>query len=774
MKQMKDKRTQDRPRGIRIRHVITILLGLLLVATIIVVSLLWYRAGRRAIDEGIAIGQSVIGQRIDSHLKRFLAVPHEIIEANAAAFQVVDPAVLGPEGIRALLIEQVRIFEGVSSIYVGSTAGGLIDAGREGADGPLYTIETEGFRSGAFVKHRIDDLGHRMELILSIPDFDARTRPWYVSAVEAGRPTWSEIYILFSAQDLAIAASRPVYDANGDLRLVLSSDIFLSQIDEYLHSLDYGESGIGFIVEHSGLLVASSMAATQVSEQSAGLVERVLARESEAKLIRETTLFLEQEYPELLGISSDRRHELLIDGQRYFLQAQPIRDPYGIDWINVVVMPESDFAGLVRTGTRTTLALLGIALALAFGIGTVLAGRIVRPLESLTAVSNALGQGQAVSMAPAGRIREIQDLSSSFEEMSGQLQSSIENLRMVIEKAPIAVFVANERAEYVDVNPAACRMTGYSSEELLKLGIPGLMREELSADEIELFSQLRSTGSASGETLVYRKDGSELWIQIDAVALDPHRLVAFCVDITERKQNEDRLRHQQKMEALGTMASGVAHEINNPLMGMMSYAELIGGRIGDEDSKQHVRGILQEGERIAHIVRNLLAFSRGDQGVRQSADLRTIVDDSLPLVRNAMLHSNVSIQAELADNVPEIHCSRPQIQQVLINLLMNARDALDKMYPEFDTDKIVQISVDPVDADGSSWVRLTIEDHGAGMSDEVSSLVFDPFFTTGPRNEKTGLGLTISYGIIQEHGGKIRIESTEGEGTTVIVDFPAE
>jgi len=231
----------------------------------------------------------------EAHLFRFLAVPHEINESNAAAISLIDLNLLGLQGLEALLLSQIRIFETISSIYAGSLEGGLVNAGREGTGDLYYVIDTEGFRSGAFNKYRVDDEGNRGELLLTIPGFDARTRPWFKAAVEKQDATWSDIYVLFSGQDMAVAASRPVYDGQGNLLMVLSSDIFLSQIDDFMRSLEYGKTGLGFIIERSGLIVACSDDHPHLTmDEDTNTFHRMQATESAAPLIRYTALFLEE------------------------------------------------------------------------------------------------------------------------------------------------------------------------------------------------------------------------------------------------------------------------------------------------------------------------------------------------------------------------------------------------------------------------------------------------------------------------------------------------
>lgn len=782
-------------KDIRLQDAVIFALIILLVTSIGIASALWYRSSQQAAKDGARMIQSEIASRIEEHILRFVAVPHEINEANAAALQLLDLSQFGPDDLQSLLLGQIRVFETVSSIYVGSPAGGLIDAGREGTGGPLYIIETEGFHSGQFNKYRIDEKGNRGELLLAVPNFDARTRPWYIAAVKTGGATWSDIYVLFSGQDMAIAASRPMYNESGELLLVLSCDVFLSQIDDFMHSLEYGRTGLGFIIDRDGYIVAASEGQDHVAiGEDGSSFHRIQATNDETPLVRQTAVFLLETFGEVGNIDSGFLGEFLVKGDRHFVQVRSIADAHGIDWLSVIVIPEADFLGPVQASTRTTLIFLACALAVTIGTGMFVVKRITRPLVQLTSAAHAIGAGIQVKVPYSRRIRELRDLSQSFEEMGTRLghtlgslqkeiderkeaqltlQESEERLRTYIEKAPIAIFVVNANGKYTDVNPAACQMTGYSRGELLSMSIPELIGVDEAKADMSLFRALKKEGFASGETRLLKRDGAQSWIQIDAVALSPNQLVAFCSDITQRRQTEDSLRHQQKMESLGTMASGVAHEINNPLMGMMNYAELIGSRITDPQAKDYARDILREGERIANITRNLLSFSRDDVAARHPADIRNIITDSLPLVHNAMLRSHVTVEAKLDEQVPEVECSTQQIRQVLVNLLMNARDALDVKYPTYDVDKTIRVRVENMARDSEPWVRVVIEDHGAGMSMDNAALAFDPFFTTKSRDKATGLGLTISFGIIQEHGGEIAIESEEGKGTIVRFDLPA-
>jgi PAS domain S-box-containing protein len=249
-------------------------------------------------------------------------------------------------------------------------------------------------------------------------------------------------------------------------------------------------------------------------------------------------------------------------------------------------------------------------------------------------------------------------------------------------------------------------------------------------------------------------------------------------DITERKLiearrlvEEARLQQIQKLVSIGTLASGVAHEINNPLMGLMNYAELVKDRAKDATSLEYLTEIGIEGNRIARIVRNLLSFSRQDTEEHSSTDIKDIIDGSMCLVGSTLRKDQISIQLDIAEDLPQLKCRSQQIQQVLINLLTNAHDALVARYPNYDDNKLVRITARLFQREGEDWIRTTIEDHGTGISEDVAQHIFDPFFTTKPKDKGTGLGLSVSFGIVREHHGELTVVSVLGEFTRFHMDL---
>ena len=266
----------------------------------------------------------------------------------------------------------------------------------------------------------------------------------------------------------------------------------------------------------------------------------------------------------------------------------------------------------------------------------------------------------------------------------------------------------------------------------------------------------------------------------------------YGLDITEQLALETQLRQSQKLESVGTLASGVAHEINNPINGIMNYAQLILDELGpDSPASEFAAEIGKETRRVATIVRNLLDFSRPRKQGHSPARTCDIVETALSLIRSVLQRDQIALEVDVPEDLPKLKCRSQQIQQVLMNLLTNARDALNEKYRGYDDDKIVLISTRAIADLGSrisesedkkaegaaihnpqSAVRITVEDHGPGIPKRVREHLFDPFYTSKRPDKGTGLGLSISYTIAKEHGGELSVESKVGKWTRFHVDLP--
>src|ERR1044071_7836696 len=297
---------------------------------------------------------------------------------------------------------------------------------------------------------------------------------------------------------------------------------------------------------------------------------------------------------------------------------------------------------------------------------------------------------------------------------------------------------------------------------------------------VALIARLESDGAVNDYLLRLRRaDNSAVWIELTARVDtsedgDGLRIEALMRDVSERKKLDDETRdiyHQllqaEKMAALGQTISGVAHELNNPLATILSWAERLSQRPNLDDAvRRGLETILNESERAARIVRNLLTFARKRQTTRAMVDVNQVVRETLALRAYEQRVTNIAVIDALAAGLPNVFADGHQVQQVLLNLVINAEQAMLSA-----NGRGILVVRTWHDADQES-VILEINDDGPGIPDDLQPKIFDPFFTTKEVGQGTGLGLTVAYAIVQEHGGRIRLESRPHAGASFYVELP--
>jgi two-component system NtrC family sensor kinase len=275
-----------------------------------------------------------------------------------------------------------------------------------------------------------------------------------------------------------------------------------------------------------------------------------------------------------------------------------------------------------------------------------------------------------------------------------------------------------------------------------------------------------------------RADGGVIWVEVTAHAESSEstgsvRMEALVRDVSDRKKLEDQSRdlYQQllqaeKMAALGTTISGVAHELNNPLATILTWSERLSERTLDAPTRRGIDTILHEAERAARIVRNLLTFARKRHTTRTMVDINQVVRETLSLRSYEQRVTNISVIDALASGIPQVFADPHQIQQVLLNLVINAEQAM------LTTNGRGTLVVRTwQDAEHESVV-LEVNDDGPGVPEDVRTKIFDPFFTTKEVGKGTGLGLTVAYAIVEEHGGRMWVTSDIGAGASFFVELP--
>jgi PAS domain S-box-containing protein len=370
-------------------------------------------------------------------------------------------------------------------------------------------------------------------------------------------------------------------------------------------------------------------------------------------------------------------------------------------------------------------------------------------------------------------------------ETRHRLQEFNRLLIEALESAGDGIMIIDNKGSLLHVNRALDRMSGYERHELL-MQTPQLFEDKASppGSWAELFQQIRKRGSWQGEVLMRRKDGTLLDTSltvspIQDVRGQPTHFVGIYRDTSERKQLQRQLLQAQKMQSVGTLAGGVAHEFNNLLAGIQGYASLGLREPGlPKQIREFLQDVVQLSDRAANLTRQLLAFARKPALSRQPTRMEKLVRATAELVRHS-LALEITLDLEpLAENGEQLaaHADFNELQQVLVNLALNARDASRPPTPiTFRLRKLVlvgELPAFPQNVPPGDYVVVEVKDQGSGMSAEVLSQALDPFFTTKEVGQGTGLGLPVAFGIMTGHQGFLTIDTEPGRGTCVGLYLP--
>jgi signal transduction histidine kinase len=312
-------------------------------------------------------------------------------------------------------------------------------------------------------------------------------------------------------------------------------------------------------------------------------------------------------------------------------------------------------------------------------------------------------------------------------------------------------------------NPALIDILEYDSvEQLLQTNVADFYKQP--SQRAEWFRLLLEQGRVSAfEMSAVTNRGNDRHLLLSG-AVKSDEIIGTAMDVTERVRLQEQLLQADKLVSIGTLASGIAHEVNNPLGGAIGRAELLLSGDLDPDTRRHVQTIHDETLRAARIVRNLLSFSREHDDEKSPTSLNDVLESSIELRSYEMTASNLEIERDFQQDLPLVLADPNQLQQVFVNIIINAEHAMAEAHGR-----------GTLAVKTSRWrdvARVTIADDGPGIPDEILKRIFDPFFTTKPVGQGTGLGLSISYGIIQEHGADIRVSSVVGKGTTFTIELP--
>ena len=368
------------------------------------------------------------------------------------------------------------------------------------------------------------------------------------------------------------------------------------------------------------------------------------------------------------------------------------------------------------------------------------------------------------------------------------LQHSEERYRTLVEKASDIVFRTDSTGHFTFVNTAGIRIAGYEEEVLMGMHYPALIHPRMLEETIKFFSRqfLKELPDTYLEYPIITKDGREVWLGQNTQLIVEDGIVtgfqAVSRDITSRKQAEEekrileeRLQQADKMEAIGTLAGGIAHDFNNLLMGIQGYASMALMNIDPSNPNyERLKRIEDQVQSGADLTSQLLGFARGGRYEVKPSNMNEIIEKTSSMFGRTK--KEISLQRKLAKDLWNVEVDRGQMEQVFLNLYVNAWQAMPgggNIYLETRNILLNDEKVLPFSGKPGKHVKISITDTGTGMDEKTREKIFEPFFTTKEMGRGTGLGLATVYGIIKGHQGMINVESVTGQGTTFTIYLPS-
>jgi PAS domain S-box-containing protein len=755
-----------------------ILLAPFLLQIVVISGLVGYisfRNGERAVNEVAVSLHSGINERINEYLNDFVETPHEIIRNNAVA---ISSGILNSNNqivLERYFLEQIQIYKSVSSIYFGNTSGGIANAGREAITLTTYFLSSDGFRSGILRKSSVTTGGNRSKTLLTVPSFDCRTRPWYKGALLKNDSVWSDPYILFTGQDMAISASKPVYSPGRKFLGVVSVDLFLSHIRSFLAGIDIGKTGLSFIIDQQGLLIAASTNEMIFTAKKDGEKQRRLgAGESNSLIIRGAAEKLADEFGSLDRVNTGRHLEFSPDGNKHFIYVSPFRNQTGLDWIIVTVVPESDFMEKISANNRITILLIIGAIIISIIIGIFTSRWIANPVHRLNNAVHDLTRGVWPEQSGDTRVVEIDDLKRSFFQMSSQLKMLVENLtseirerkltetalreseekyRELIHYSNSIILRMNNKGIITYINDYALNFFGYSSDEILWKSVigtivPGIDQSGRNLDEMIKCIIVNPELYERNENENMRKDGSSVWVVWSNRGIadengDCVEILCIGTDISERRLAEIEIK--KLLDEKEILLHEVHHRIKNNMNTIAGLLYLQSESIENDLASSALK------EAHSRVLSMMLIYdklfrSNDFNNISTVAYLPDLITGIMQTFPN---FSHIQIKTEIDDCVMGTNALVPVgiiINELVTNAYKYAFTGVDK--------GIINISFLKK---GGNLFEIVVKDNGKGLPESIVL------------GESSGFGLNLVYLLTQQMRGTAEV--IRGEGSEFRIKF---
>lgn len=455
----------------------------------------------------------------------------------------------------------------------------------------------------------------------------------------------------------------------------------------------------------------------------------------------------------------------------------------GTDWEVFVGIPEREVNAPALAMALRRVGLTALFLSAGILLAMLSYHRIDRALRGLVAGVRDVGRGERVRL-PEGTPREVSAVVEQFNRTLDQRDAAeaaehraLERYASIFNEAVFGIFVATAGGKILEANPALATMLGHGEiRPVLDAPLRSWFRDPDQHDI--MLATCLAEGTIEGFVTEWlRTDGERIVVRIDGKTVrtdDGAEGVEMIVDdVTEELQRDRELQQTQKMEAIGRLAGGIAHDFNNLLTVISANSELMDENLPEGSPiRPDLNQIRTAASRASALTRQLLSFSRSDPSETRNVDVNSVVSE-LDAMLHRLIGADIRLETDLDPDVPPVHADSSRLEQVVMNLVLNARDAL----PHGGSIRIATDTVtgtEPNGTGGRPEVLLTVRDDGTGMDAATRARIFEPFFTTKEEGKGTGLGLATVYGIVRQTGGRVEVESEVNEGTTFRIWLPGQ
>ncbi|PWQ95631.1 cache domain-containing protein [Leucothrix pacifica] len=753
------------------------LTGLQLIAVISVVLISYVSSENVLIDHTRSL-LSDTGHNVIDHSKDFLEPARSAAELakRLTETDIVDRE--NADSLEKLLFQQLKTTSQFSGMFYGDESGNFVYVMRSDDVAEYRTKVVRTFATGqeASFVWRDPDYNVVEREVDPLDVFDPRTRPWYRSAKESKDFIWTDPYIFFSSQKPGITAAVPVMEGDGTVSGVFGVDIEIEALSDFLAQLKIGQNGVAMILTRQGNVIAHPNSELIKVKNKEDTLEFVNITDINDEIVQ--AAFGELAQSGIASLGQEAQSEFEHDGYGYVSTVIPAYNQE-LPWAIAIYAPTEDFIGGIKAN-RIRNIWIAVFIALITGlIGLKVADRINRPVRDFASLAVLLSSGE---------VSTSDDIPETYRELKQASQTLLNEVvqRKAFEREYGVTFdlasrgmaqISPNTGRFIRTNAHFNDILGFTAKEMQGMKFSDILHPDDTDTYISFQYAVHKNVEYNQERRYLRKDGTIAWLRVNAILIrdedgKPLHTVATIDDVTSLKLSEEKinelsreLSHFSRINMMGQMATGLAHELNQPLTAITQNADaalLTVSQSANPDPE--LIEILEEMEEQAHrgadIIRALRGFIRKEKGDSGAYDLNELIEQTLCLVHPEASVRGINILFK-AQALPNAIGSRVQVAQVIVNLLRNAIEAI--VVAELPT-KRIEVRAEA----NNGMIKVAVEDTGCGVDPDID--LFTQFETS--KQDGMGLGLAFSRSIIEANGGKLWCEPETEHSTKFCFTLP--